>query len=164
MNRDTNMDNIKRKTGINDFNTVSNKQFEDIQVLAGKGKITKEEMQLLVEMMPNFVQLQETYIDGLKTIINSAKETQKDALSGITVTIENFTALLHTILEKAETEELRSKVADISLKLADHGIEIAKILQETNKENNSLWKTLGSVAAVALVVVGTVFINSKKES
>lgn len=164
MNNDTNVDNIKRKTGIDDFTSVSNEQFKNIQVLAGKEKITKEEMQLLVEMMPNFVQLQETYIDGLKTIINSAKETQKDALRGMTITIENLTALLHSILEKAETEELRSKIADISLKLAEHSIEIAKILQETNKENNSLWKTLGNIAAVALVVVGTVFINGKKES
>lgn len=164
MNNDTITDNIKRKTGIDDFTSVSNKQFKDIQVLAGKGKITKEEMQLLVEMMPNFVKLQETYIDGLKTIINSVKETQKDALRGITITIESLTSLLHNIVDKSETEELRSKIADISLKLADHGLKVAKILQETNKENNSLWKILGSVAVVGLVVVSTVFINNKKES
>jgi len=162
MNNETRLNKLKTRTGIDDFSSVSNEQFETVQRLAGEGEISKEDMKLLVELMPNFVQLQETYINGLKIIINSAKETQKDALRGITVTIENLTALLHNILEKAETEELRSKVADISLKLADHGIQIAKILQETNKENNSLWKTLGGVAAVAFVTVGTVFIKSRK--
>lgn len=46
MNNYTNIDNIKRKRGIDDFTSVSNEQFENIQVLAGKGKIIKEEMQL----------------------------------------------------------------------------------------------------------------------
>ena len=164
MNNDTRLNKLKTKTGIDDFNSVSNKQFETVQRLAGEGEISKEDMKLLLEVMPNFVQLQETYIDGLKTIINSAKETQKDALRGITITIENLTALLQSIVEKSETEELRSKIVDISLKLAEHGLEIAKIVQETNKENNNLWKSIAGVAAGALLVVGGIFVASKKQS
>ncbi|MDD2640704.1 MAG: hypothetical protein PHS65_06895 [Arcobacteraceae bacterium] len=164
MNDKEQLNSLKTKTGVNDFDSVSNEQFENIQVLAGEGKISKKEMESLVEAIPNFIQLQETYIDGLKATINSAKETQKDALRGITITIENLTKLLQSIVEKSETEELRSKIVDISLKLAENGLEIAKILQETNKENNNLWKSIAGVAATTLVVVGSIFIASKKES
>ncbi len=164
MNGNSRLNDLKIKTTIDNFNSVSKQEFENIQRLAGEGKISKEEMKLLVEAIPNFIQLQETYIDGLKTIINSAKETQKDALRGITITIENLTALLQTIVEKSETEELRLKIADISLKLAEHGMEIAKILQATNQENNNLWKSIAGIAATALIVVGGIFVATKKES
>lgn len=40
-------------------------------------------MKLLVKATPHFVQLQQTYIDGLKSVIHSAKATQKDAYSKI---------------------------------------------------------------------------------
>lgn len=57
-------------------------------------------MKLLVKAMPHFVQLQQTYIDGLKSVIHSAKATQKDALRGISVTLENITDLLRTIIQE----------------------------------------------------------------
>lgn len=164
MNEDIKLNNLKQKLGIDDFKSVSNQQFEKIQILAGEGKISKEDMKLLVEAIPHFVQLQQTYVDGLKTVINAAKETQKDALRGISVTLENITDLLKTIVKNAETEELRSKIADIALKLADYGIEIAKILQDTNKENNSTWKQIAGFVSIAVLVVGSIFVASKKES
>ena len=164
MEKDEKLDGLKNKTNIKDFTKVSNKEFETIQKLAGVGKISKEEMRLLVEAMPNFVQLQQTYVDGLKTVINGAKETQKDALRGISIILENITEILKDIVQNAETEELRSKVADIALKLADYGINIAKIVQETNKENNNTWTQIAGFVSVAVVVVGGIFIASKKES
>lgn len=164
MNEDIRLNSLKQKIGINDFKSVSKQEFEKIQTLAGEGKISKEDMKLLVEAIPHFVQLQQTYVDGLKTVISAAKETQKDALRGISITLENITDLLKTIVHNAETEELRSKIADIALKLADYGIEIAKILQDTNKENNSTWKQIASIVSVAVVVVGSIFVASKKNS
>jgi len=164
MNEDIKLNNLKEKIGIDDFKTVSNQEFQKIQMLAGEGKISKEEMRLLVEVMPNFVQLQQTYVDGLKTVINAAKDTQKDALRGISVTLENITDLLKTIVQNAETEELRSKIADIALKLADYGIDIAKILQDTNKENNSTWKQIALGVSAVVLTIGGIFMATKKET
>jgi len=158
MDKAAKLEKIKKKTGIEDLNNATEKDFERIQELAAKDEISREQMKLLVEAMPNFLQLQQAYVDGLKSVINSAKETQKDALRGISVTLENITDLLKTIVQKSETEELRSKIVDIALKLADYGLEIAKILQETNKENNNTWKYIaGGVSAVVLLVGGLLF-------
>lgn len=114
-----------------------------------------------MEAIPHFVQLQQAYVDGLKSVINSAKETQKDALSGISVTLENITDLLKTIVHKSETEELRSKITDIALKLADYGLEIAKIMQETNKENNNTWKYIAGGVSAVVVLVGGLLLRRK---
>lgn len=156
---------LKRKTGINDFKSVSSDQFKKIQEKVATHSISREEMQLLIEMMPNFVQLQQNYLDGLKLIINSAKETQKDALSGISKQLENITDLLKNIVDKAETEELRSKIADIALQLASYGVEIARILLEANKDNNSTWKEIAKMSAVVVsVVVGVLAIFSSSNN
>ncbi|WP_273992452.1 hypothetical protein [Vibrio parahaemolyticus] len=161
MNKELELEKIKSKLGIQDLTSVTESDFEKIQILAGSGGISKEQMTLLVEAMPNFVQLQQAYVDGLKTVINSAKETQKDALRGISVTLENITSLLKTIVEKSETEELRSKIADISLKLADYGLEVARIMQETNKENNDTWKYIASGVSAVVLLVGGLLLRRK---
>ncbi|HHF2860872.1 hypothetical protein AB6D72_09830 [Vibrio alginolyticus] len=161
MDKEIELEKIKSKLGIQDLTSVTESDFEKIQALAGSGGISKEQMTILVEAMPNFVQLQQAYVDGLKTVINSAKETQKDALRGISVTLENITSLLKTIVEKSETEELRSKIADISLKLADYGLEVARIMQETNKENNDTWKYIASGASAVILLVGGLLLRRK---
>jgi polyhydroxyalkanoate synthesis regulator phasin len=167
MNKDERLKNLKNKVGIDDFTSVSNDKFKTIQSLVGEGKISKDEMKLLIEAMPNFVQLQQTYVDGLKTVINGAKETQKDALRGISITLENITEILITLAKDAESDELRSKIADIALKLADYGKEIAKILQETNKDNNNTWKQIAGFASIAFITTVSVFVamqNKNKKS
>ena len=158
MEKTAELEKIKTKIGIDDLASATGKHFERMQELAANGEISKEQMRLLVEAMPHFLQLQQAYVDGLKSVINSAKETQKEALRGISVTLENITDLLKTIVNKSATEELRSKIADIALKLADYGLEIAKIMQEANKENNNTWKYMaGGVSAVVLLVGGVLF-------
>lgn len=119
---------------------------------------------LILPSKPHFVQLQKTYIDGLKSVIHSAKETQKDALKGISVTLENITDLLRMIIQKSETEELRSEIANIALKLADYGLEIAKIIQETNKEktiHGSILQAEFLLCFLLLVVFG--FVRNKSD-
>ena len=161
MNKVEVLENVKSKTGITDFENVTSAQFKKIQELAAKDDISREQMQLLVEAMPNFVDLQKTYVDGLKAVINSAKETQKDALRGISATLDSITNLLNNIVNKSETEELRSKIADIALKLADYGLEIAKILQETNKENNATWKYIVGGVSACLLLIGGLWVRKK---
>ena len=155
------LEKIKKQTGIDDLKNATGKDFERIQELAAKGDISKGQMKLLVEAMPHFIQLQQAYVDGLKSVITSAKETQKDALRGISVTLENITDLLKTIVNKSETEELRSKIADIALKLADYGLEVAKIMQETNKENNNTWKYIAGGVSGVVVLVGGLLLRRK---
>lgn len=164
MNKNSELEKLKEKTGIDNFELTTNDQFKKIQELASRNEISKEQMRILVEAIPHFVQLQQTYVDGLKTIIHSAKESQKSALDGISRNLENITNILNNLINKSETEELRSKIADIALKLADYSLEIAKILHEANKDNNNTWKYIASGATACLAVVvaiGMIFSNKK---
>ena len=162
MDKSTELEKLKNLIGINNFSTVTNAEFKKIQEFAAEDAISKEQMKLLVESIPHFVQLQQTYVEGLKSVINAAKESQKDALRGISATLENITDLLKAIVEKSETDELRSRIAEIALKLADYGLEIAKILKEANRENNDTWKYIaGSVGAV-VALIGGIFIMKKR--
>ncbi len=161
MDREYLLESLKQKIGIDDFESVSDSQFAKIQKLVAGNVISKEEMNLLVEIMPNFVQLQQTYVDGLKTLINAAKENQREALMGISKQLENSIDLLKHIVDKAETEELRFKIADIALQIAKYGVEIAEKLKEVNKDNNSTWKEIGRIASVAFVILGGIFLSNR---
>ncbi len=164
MDKNSELERLKTKTGIDNFETTTDSQFKKIQNLASKNEISREEMRLLVEAIPHFVQLQQTYVDGLKSVIQSAKESQKNALDGMSRNLENITNILNNLINKAETEELRSKIADIALKLADYSLEIAKILHETNKDNNNTWKYIaGGVSACLAVVVTVATVLSNKK-
>ena len=164
MNKEEQLNSLKRKIGINDFKSVSSEQFKEIQIFAAKGEISKEDMKLLVEAMPHFVQLQQAYIDGLKTVINAAKESQKEALRSISITLEQITDLLKIIVQNAETEELRSKIADQAIILAEYGLKIAVILSNTNKDNNNTWKYIAGTISVTFVALTSIFVAFKKKS
>ncbi len=161
MERSIELDKIKSKVGILDFTKATLEDFNKIQKYAADGEISKEQMTLLIGAMPHFVELQQGYVDGLKNVINSAKETQKDALRGIYSTLENITELLKTIVNKSDSEELHSKIADIALKLADYGIEVSKIIQETNKDNNNTWKYIAGGVSAVVMLVGGLLIRKK---
>ena len=161
MDKSREIENIKEKTGIKNLESTNSVQFEKIQELTAKGEISKEQMKLLVEAIPHFVQLQQTYVDGLKSTINAAKESQKSALEGIANSLESITKLLYNIVDKSETEELRSKIVDIAMKLADYGLEIAKIIHEANKDNNSTWKYIAGGVSACLVLVAGIFLSKK---
>lgn len=157
------LENLKQKIGIHDFNLVSDSQFANIQKMAARKLISKEEMQLLVEMMPNFVQLQQTHLDGLKAVINGTKENQKVALDGIVKALESSSDLLKSIVDKTKSEELLSKIADISLQHAHYEIKVAEIIQEVNQDNNSTWKEISRIASVVILVIGGIFLSTRKD-
>ena len=161
MNKASELEKIKSKINIQDFGNVSYNEFKKIQDFSAKGELSREQLKLLVDVIPNFIQLQQKFVDGLQSVISSAKESQRDALRGISVTLENITDLLKEIVYKSESEDLREKIADISLKLADYGLEIAKIIQETNKENNNTWKYVAASVSGVVFLVGGLFLHRK---
>ena len=161
MNKASELEKIKSKINIQDFGNVSYNEFKKIQDFSAKGELSREQLKLLVDVIPNFIQLQQKFVDGLQSVISSAKESQRDALRGISVTLENITGLLKEIVYKSESEDLREKIADISLKLADYGLEIAKIIQETNKENNNTWKYVAASVSGVVFLVGGLFLHRK---
>ena len=58
MEKTAELEKIKTKIGIDDLASATGKHFERMQELAANGEISKEQMRLLVEAMPHFLQLQ----------------------------------------------------------------------------------------------------------
>lgn len=158
------IDSIKRNFGIKDGKSATNQQFETLMDKVAIGEISKEQVMLLLNALPNLVELQKTYIDGIKTIADSAKEMQKNVIDNISKSgdIESSIAVINKLLDNAETEELKFKILDALVKITIFKLEIerekAKRLQEVNQSNNSFWKKIGVAAAsVASVAVAIAF-------
>lgn len=159
--RDADLMKIRDKLNISSLSTASLDDFKKIQDGLISQKLSNDELKLLVDAMPNFVQLQGKYVEGLVSLINSAKETQKEALIGISDNIKNVTDLLKIIATKSETDDLREKIVEVTIKLSDYSLEISRILQETNRDNNDTWKFIATGLSVVVGVVG-VFIGKRK--
>lgn len=140
--------------GVSDFSEVTDAQFREMQKRFARGGISKEEMSLLLEAMPNSVQLMQSYADGLKATINSAKEVQKEALQGISRGLDGTRDVLKILANKVETDAARLEIAKCSLELARYEAEISKIIRKTNRDNMKFWSTvITSISGAAVAVV-----------
>jgi len=159
MFQDNDIDKIKKRFGVENGKSITGRQFETIMDNVALGEISKEHAMLLLNALPNFVELQKTYLDGIKTIANSARETQKSAMDAISkvAELDSLISIINKLSDNVESEELKSKIIDALIKIANLKNEIVKILQEVNTSNNSIWKeialTVAAVASVASVAV-----------
>lgn len=156
MFQDNDIDKTKKRFGVENGKSITGQQFETIMDNVALGEISKEQAMLLLSALPNFVELQKTYLDGIKTIANSARETQKSAMDAISkvAEIDSLISIINKLSDNVESEELKSKIIDALIKIANLKNEIVKILQEVNTSNNSTWKEIAlTVAAVASVAV-----------
>lgn len=173
MFQDNDIENIKKDTGIQNGKDVTSQQFETIMDKIALGEISKEQAMLLLNTLPNFIQLQKIYIDGIKIIADSAKETQKSTIEAISkaTEIDTLIAIIDKLLDTAESEELKTKILDYIVEITKLKLEIerdkVKTLKEVNESNNSFWKkialTAAAVVGVAVTAVGVVAM-SKKDS
>ena len=74
---------LKTKTSIKDFNNVKKNEFEGLQKMLANKALSTNEVSTLVELIPNFVELQKDLINGLKVIAENSGNSQKTALDVI---------------------------------------------------------------------------------
>lgn len=159
----TAIEKIKAKLGLNDLSKLTDEDFATFQKYVVENEISKRQMEQFIAVIPHIVQLQQAYAENLKSTIDSMKDSQSEALKCISHSLDSIMSILRDILNKSETEELRSKIADITLELAKYGLEYAKIVQEMNKENNNAWRyVFGSLAFIGACIFG--YFAGKKES
>jgi len=164
MFQDNDIDKIKKRFGVENGKSITGRQFETIMDNVALGEISKEHAMLLLNALPNFVELQKTYLDGIKTIANSARETQKSAMDAISkvAELDSLISIINKLSDNVESEELKSKIIDALIKIANLKNEIVKILQEVNTSNNSIWKEIAlTVVAVASVAVAAVIATTR---
>ena len=146
---------LKAKTSINDFNNVTKSQFEDLQKRLANKVLTPEELSLLVGIIPNFVELQKDFIGGLKVSAEKAGDSQKTAFD----VINSQMRVLETLATNMQSDDARLKIAEVLMKLSE---ETNRIIERMNSNNNDFWKYITGVATTLFAVVGVIFLNNRK--
>lgn len=153
MHIESRLTELREATGITDFEDVSPEQFATVLKKAAEGSLTLEQLALLVQVMPQFVELQRQTIDGLKTVVEAAGGAQKRALKAVGRSLDAAGRALEALAQNAQDDTVRLELAKMALELGRMGLEIAKIVEGMNRDNNNLWKYVASVAGVVAVAV-----------
>lgn len=147
---------IQEKTNVKDFSNVTNEEFKHIQNMVVNKSLSQQELMALTQLIPNFIELQKDYIDGIKSVAQSAGNAQTSAF----YVIDSQMRVLETLARNAQTDEARIKIAEI---VRDISEKTNKIVSEMNSDNNSFWKNLATMA-VGIAAIGVGIFVSKGKS
>ncbi|WP_265470129.1 hypothetical protein [Haemophilus parainfluenzae] len=146
---------LKTKTSIKDFNNVKKNEFEGLQKMLANKALSTNEVSTLVELIPNFVELQKDLINGLKVIAENSGNSQKTALD----VINNQMKILEKLATCMQSDDARLKIAKDLMKLSE---ETNRIIERMNSNNNDFWKWITSGATTIAAIIGVVILNNKK--
>jgi len=145
---------VKEITGIQDLEHASSQDVAKIDKLAAQGKLTTEQMQLLVAAIPHFVELQKETIKALQHVVAAVREVQKEAIQSVSRSLDSASRILEQLASGVQTDEARMQIAGHAIEIGRLGLEVAKVIESMNKDNNSLWKYItGAVIAIALAIL-----------
>ncbi len=149
---------LKSKTKIPDFNNVTNEQFSELQVMLSKNAFSKQELAQLIELIPNFIDLQKEFIGGVKEVARETGDIQRTAFN----IIDKQMQILNVLANTAQSDDTRLKIAEHLIQLSK---ELNPILERMNSDNNDVWKKItAAVVATAgiALVIARIFGGSNK--
>ena len=132
-------------------------KFNEIMNQTNTGNLDKAKVIEVLETIPNIVELQKTYLNSIKDIIDAAKATQLSAMEKIS--IKNFERIYEIIerMSKDGSEDFKRECLNKIFELGKLELEYEKQKNDTvknmNNQNNSLWK---KIAIVGTIVIGTI--------
>jgi hypothetical protein len=160
--KQTRLDELKAATGVTEFDAVADEQFAQVIKKAAEGGLSLEQLQLLIQVMPQFLQLQEKMIgklvEGLKKLAEGAQSSQKEALQAVGHSLDDLHQTLHVLAQNAETDEARVELAKLALEMGKQDLELARIIKEMNEANNSFWWRLASTIGTTVTAISAVAI------
>ena len=146
---------LKTKTSIKDFNNVAKDEFEGLQKMLANKTLSPNELSTLVELIPNFVELQKDFINGLKAFAEKAGNSQQTAFD----VINSQMRVLETLATRMQSDDARLKIAEVLMKLSE---ETNRIIERMNSNNNDFWKYITGAATALFAIVGAIFLNNRK--
>ena len=133
-------------------------KFNEIMNQTNNGNLDKAKVIEVLETIPNIVELQRTYLNSIKDIIDAAKATQLSAMEKIS--IKNFERI-YEIIERMSidgSEDFKRECLNKIFELGKLELEYEKQKNDTvknmNNQNNSLWKKIA--IGVGVIVVGAI--------
>ncbi len=140
-------------------------KFNEIMNQTNIGNLDKAKVIEVLETIPNIVELQRTYLNSIKDIIDAAKATQLSAMEKIS--IKNFEKIYEIIekMSKDGSEDFKRECLNKIFELGKLELEYEKQKNDTvknmNNQNNSLWKKIAiGLGTIVIVAIGAVA-NSK---
>ncbi len=140
-------------------------KFNEIMNQTNIGNLDKAKVIEVLETIPNIVELQRTYLNSIKDIIDAAKATQLSAMEKIS--IKNFERIYEIIerMSKDGSEDFKRECLNKIFELGKLELEYEKQKNDTvknmNNQNNSLWKKIAiGLGTIVIVAIGAVA-NSK---
>ena len=140
-------------------------KFNEIMNQTNTGNLDKAKVIEVLETIPNIVELQKTYLNSIKDIIDAAKATQLSAMEKIS--IKNFERIYEIIerMSKDGSEDFKRECLNKIFELGKLELEYEKQKNDTvknmNNQNNSLWKKIAiGLGTIVIVAIGAVA-NSK---
>ena len=133
-------------------------KFNEIMNQTNIGNLDKAKVIEVLETIPNIVELQKTYLNSIKDIIDAAKATQLSAMEKIS--IKNFERIYEIIerMSKDGSEDFKRECLNKIFELGKLELEYEKQKNDTvknmNNQNNSLWKKIA--IGVGVIVVGAI--------
>lgn len=154
---------IAEKLNIKDFGNLSEEQYARIVELIRNDNFSLAQLSELIKVIPNIIDLQKDYLDGLKSIVDGVRTTQTQSLEGINKSLDSTMQILSKIADKATSDESLLLIAEMNVKLADLHIKIAEIVKEANKDNNDAWQGLAKFAMAVVSLAGVVLTIALKK-
>ena len=133
-------------------------KFNEIMNQTNTGNLDKAKVIEVLQTIPNIVELQKTYLNSIKDIIDAAKATQLSAMEKIS--IKNFERIYEIIerMSKDGSEDFKRECLNKIFELGKLELEYEKQKNDTvknmNNQNNSLWKKIA--IGVGVIVVGAI--------
>lgn len=133
-------------------------KFNEIMNQTNIGNLDKAKVMEVLQTIPNIVELQRTYLNTIKDIIDSAKATHLSAMEKIS--IKNFEKIYEIIekMSKDGSEDFKRECLNKIFELGKLELEYEKQKNDTvknmNNQNNSLWKKIA--IGVGVIVVGAI--------
>ena len=133
-------------------------KFNEIMNQTNNGNLDKAKVIEVLETIPNIVELQRTYLNSIKDIIDAAKATQLSAMEKIS--IKNFERIYEIIerMSKDGSEDFKRECLNKIFELGKLELEYEKQKNDTvknmNNQNNSLWKKIA--IGLGTIVIGAI--------
>ena len=133
-------------------------KFNEIMNQTNIGNLDKAKVMEVLQTIPNIVELQRTYLNTIKDIIDSAKATHLSAIEKIS--IKNFEKIYEIIekMSKDGSEDFKRECLNKIFEFGKLELEYEKQKNDTvenmNNQNNSLWKKIA--IGVGVIVVGAI--------
>jgi len=157
------IENLKKIIGVADFENASPEDVAKIDKIAAQGKLDLEQMKLLIEAMPHFVELQKMTVQALQDTVAAARDVQKEAVQSVGNSLNAASRVLEQLAGSAETDAARIRLAETAIEIGRLGLAMARILEQMNKDNNSLWKWISGAAVTLAAAVILIFVVAGDE-